>query len=32
MSSGRMRRIDEAIRQVLGEAMTAEMKDPELDL
>ncbi len=30
MSSGRMRRVDEAIRQVLGEAMTAEMKDPRV--
>jgi ribosome-binding factor A len=30
MPSGRMRRVDEAIRQVLGEAMAAEVKDPRV--
>jgi len=30
MSSGRMRRVDEAIRQVLGEAVTGELKDPRV--
>jgi ribosome-binding factor A len=30
MPSGRMRRVDEAIRQVLGEAMAAEVKDPRI--
>jgi ribosome-binding factor A len=30
MRSGRMRRVDEAIRQVLGEAMAAEVKDPRV--
>jgi ribosome-binding factor A len=30
MPSGRMRRVDEAIRQVLGEAMAGEVKDPRV--
>ncbi|MGO9248547.1 MAG: 30S ribosome-binding factor RbfA [Solirubrobacteraceae bacterium] len=30
MSSGRMRRVDEAIRQVLGDAVTGELKDPRV--
>jgi ribosome-binding factor A len=30
MSSGRMRRVDEAIRQVLGDAITGELKDPRI--
>ena len=30
MSSGRMRRVDEAIRQVLGDAMAGELKDPRV--
>ncbi len=30
MSSGRMRRVDEAIRQVLGDAMATELKDPRV--
>jgi len=30
MSSGRMRRVDEAIRQVLGDVVTAELKDPRV--
>jgi ribosome-binding factor A len=30
MSSERMRRIDEAIRQVLGEAVAGELKDPRV--
>ncbi|HVA19378.1 MAG TPA: 30S ribosome-binding factor RbfA [Solirubrobacteraceae bacterium] len=30
MSSGRMRRVDEAIRQVLGEALAGELKDPRV--
>jgi ribosome-binding factor A len=30
MSSGRMRRVDEAIRQVLGEAVAGELKDPRV--
>jgi ribosome-binding factor A len=30
MSSGRMRRVDEAIRQVLGDAVATEMKDPRV--
>ena len=28
MSSGRMRRVDEAIRQVIGDALAGELKDP----
>jgi ribosome-binding factor A len=30
MSSGRMRRVDEAIRQVLGDAVAGELKDPRV--
>src|ERR1039458_1344399 len=30
MSSGRMRRVDEAIRQVLGDAVQGELKDPRV--
>ncbi len=30
MSSGRMRRVDEAIRQVLGDVMATELKDPRV--
>jgi ribosome-binding factor A len=30
MSSGRIRRVDEAIRQVLGDAVTGELKDPRV--
>lgn len=30
MPSGRMRRVDEAIRQVLAEAMAGEVKDPRV--
>jgi ribosome-binding factor A len=30
MSSGRMRRVDEAIRQVIGAAVAAELKDPRV--
>jgi ribosome-binding factor A len=30
MPSGRMRRVDEAIRQVLGDAMAGELKDPRV--
>src|SRR5271167_2307283 len=30
MSSGRMRRVDEAIRQVLGDALAGELKDPRV--
>jgi ribosome-binding factor A len=30
MSSGRMRRVDEAIRQVIGDAVTGELKDPRV--
>jgi ribosome-binding factor A len=30
MSSGRMRRVDEAVRQVLGDAVTGELKDPRV--
>ncbi|HEX3693021.1 MAG TPA: 30S ribosome-binding factor RbfA [Solirubrobacteraceae bacterium] len=30
MSGGRMRRVDEAIRQVIGEALSAELKDPRV--
>jgi ribosome-binding factor A len=29
-ASGRMRRVDEAIRQVLGDAMAGELKDPRV--
>ena len=30
MTSGRMRRVDEAIRQVLGDAVAGEVKDPRV--
>ena len=30
MSEGRMRRVDEAIRQVLGEALAGDLKDPRV--
>lgn len=30
MSAGRMRRVDEAIRQVIGEAAAGELKDPRV--
>jgi ribosome-binding factor A len=30
MSGGRMRRVDEAIRQVIGEALAADLKDPRV--
>jgi ribosome-binding factor A len=30
MTSGRMRRVDEAIRQVLGDALAADLKDPRV--
>ncbi len=30
MSGGRMRRVDEAIRQVIGEAVAGELKDPRV--
>jgi ribosome-binding factor A len=30
MSSGRMRRVDEAIRQVIGDAVAGELKDPRV--
>jgi ribosome-binding factor A len=30
MSKGRMRRVDEAIRQVIGEAVAGELKDPRV--
>jgi len=30
MAGGRMRRVDEAIRQVIGEALAAELKDPRV--
>ena len=30
MSSGRMRRVDEAIRQVVGDAVAGELKDPRV--
>lgn len=30
MSSGRMRRVDEAIRQVVGEVVAGELKDPRV--
>jgi len=30
MSSGRMRRVDEAIRQVLADALAGELKDPRV--
>jgi ribosome-binding factor A len=30
MSSGRMRRVDEAVRQVIGDALAADLKDPRV--
>jgi len=30
MGAGRMRRVDEAVRQVLGEALTHDVKDPRV--
>src|SRR4051794_16950290 len=30
MSSGRMRRVDEAVRQVLGDAVASHLKDPRV--
>ncbi len=30
MTSGRMRRVDEAIRQVIGEVVASELKDPRV--
>ena len=30
MSTGRMRRVDEVIRQVLGDALAGELKDPRV--
>ncbi len=30
MSSGRMRRVDEAIREVLGDALASSVKDPRV--
>ena len=30
MATGRMRRVDEAIRQVIGDAVAAELKDPRV--
>jgi len=30
MTTGRMRRVDEAIRQVLGDALAGELKDPRV--
>jgi ribosome-binding factor A len=30
MSSGRMRRVDEAIRQVIGDAVSSDLKDPRV--
>jgi ribosome-binding factor A len=30
MSSGRMRRVDEAIRQVVGDVLAGEVKDPRV--
>ena len=30
MTQGRMRRVDEAIRQVLGDAVSADLKDPRV--
>jgi ribosome-binding factor A len=30
MSEGRMRRVDEAIRQVIGDALAADLKDPRV--
>ena len=30
MTGGRMRRVDEAIRQVIGDAVAADLKDPRV--
>jgi ribosome-binding factor A len=30
MTAGRMRRVDEAIRQVIGDALAGELKDPRV--
>jgi ribosome-binding factor A len=30
MTSGRMRRVDEAVRQVIGDAVAAQLKDPRV--
>ncbi|HEX5224239.1 MAG TPA: 30S ribosome-binding factor RbfA [Solirubrobacteraceae bacterium] len=30
MTTGRMRRVDEAIRQVIGDALAADLKDPRV--
>ncbi len=30
MSTGRMRRVDEAVRQVIGDAVAGELKDPRV--
>jgi ribosome-binding factor A len=30
MSSGRMRRVDEAVRQVIGDALAGDLKDPRV--
>jgi ribosome-binding factor A len=30
MSTGRMRRVDEAIRQVIGDALASDLKDPRV--
>ena len=30
MSSGRMRRVDEAVREVLGDALASDLKDPRV--
>jgi len=30
MTTGRMRRVDEAVRQVIGDAVAAELKDPRV--
>ena len=30
MSTGRMRRVDEAIRQVIGDALAGDLKDPRV--
>ena len=30
MATGRMRRVDEAVRQVIGDAVSAELKDPRV--
>jgi ribosome-binding factor A len=30
MTSGRMRRVDEAVRQVIGDAVAADLKDPRV--